>query len=116
MSSLIGIPELDLNILLKMDYHTLIRMKETNTHYQEILDSDWFWKDKLNHDYPGALNYKNETQAYQDYYELLSIGDFNDILDYDNAEIIDYFVKNKQVTSTWKIIALENDNLELTYV
>ena len=74
--SFTGVPELDWNILLELDYQSLARACQASTEINRICQDDRFWKEKVRHEF-GVDQYKPERISYQQQYrELVEAEDY----------------------------------------
>lgn len=69
--SLTGIPELDYQLLLSMEYPELLNTCQTNSYYRQICKDENLWKEKLNRDYPGMIEIGLPDESYREQYEAL---------------------------------------------
>jgi hypothetical protein len=67
--SLTSVSELDYEVLLKLDYKSILSMILTNSLYYSICSSEYFWKQKLERDYPDLTSYISSN--YKSTYRVL---------------------------------------------
>ena len=67
---LTGIPELDWNSLLRMDYQTLLTACQVNSQVRAICQEENFWRGKVNRDFKVS-RHKLPNETYQQQYDFL---------------------------------------------
>lgn len=64
-------PEILFKILLNTDYHSILNYCSANSSIRNLCSDEYFWKRKLDRDYPGLRQYKPGNLTYQQQYASL---------------------------------------------
>ncbi len=71
MNTLTGLPELDFQIMLNLNYNELSYLCTVNKEYVKLCSNDYFWKQKYLIDFPNS-NYFKSWSWKQNYYVKLT--------------------------------------------
>jgi len=75
MSTLSGIRDTDKEILLRLDYESLLNACATDTYIRSFCTNDYFWKDKLEYDFGASESANKPTgMTYRKYFEQVYYG------------------------------------------
>jgi hypothetical protein len=86
------IPEITSQVLLSLNYDTIMNICKTNRGFNRVCQDDHFWKLKVEHDYDLATQYKPSNITYrQEYIDLVTIKDPNSAAKMGMLYILEWF-------------------------
>jgi hypothetical protein len=90
-----SIEEVNQQIILKLDYNSILSLCSTNKEYSKLCGQDYFWKRMVERDFRGVFEYKPENISYREMYRnLYQIKDIKNILKKDDLYLIAWYHLN----------------------